>query len=50
MLFGYELSYETKLWSAGISLIFLGLTGLFLVMDLDRPDRFLNVLLRPQWN
>jgi formate-dependent nitrite reductase membrane component NrfD len=50
MLFGYELSYETKLWSAGISLVFLGLTGLFLVMDLDRPDRFLNVLLRPQWN
>jgi len=28
----------------------LALTGLFLVMDLDRPDRFLNVLLRPQWN
>lgn len=50
MLFGNELSYETKLWSAGISLVFLGLTGLFLVMDLDRPDRFLNVLLRPQWN
>ena len=25
------------------------LTGLFLVKDLDRPDRFLNVLFRPQW-
>jgi len=25
-------------------------TGILLVMDLDRPDRFLNVLLRPQWN
>lgn len=49
-LLGYELSDTTKLWSAGISLVFLGLTGLFLVMDLDRPDRFLNVLLRPQWN
>jgi Fe-S-cluster-containing dehydrogenase component/formate-dependent nitrite reductase membrane component NrfD len=34
----------------GIGLLFLTLTGLFLVMDLDRPDRFLNVLLRPQWN
>ena len=33
-----------------VSLIFLALTGLLLVMDLDRPDRFLNVLLRPQWN
>ncbi len=50
MLMGYELSDTTKLWSAGISLVFLALTGLFLVMDLDRPDRFLNVLLRPQWN
>ena len=36
-------------WGLGLGLVFLGLTGLFLVMDLDRPDRFLNVLLRPQW-
>lgn len=50
MLLGFEVSATAKLWSAGISLVFLGLTGLFLVMDLDRPDRFLNVLLRPQWN
>jgi len=49
-LLGHELSSTTKLWSAGLSLVFLALTGLFLVMDLDRPDRFLNVLLRPQWN
>lgn len=46
---GYEVSVTSKLWSAGISLVFLALTGLFLVMDLDRPDRFLNVLFRPQW-
>jgi Fe-S-cluster-containing dehydrogenase component/formate-dependent nitrite reductase membrane component NrfD len=50
ILLGYEVSPTTKLWSVGISLVFLSLTGLFLVMDLDRPDRFLNVLLRPQWN
>ncbi len=50
ILLGYEVSDTAKLWSVGISLAFLGLTGLFLVMDLDRPDRFLNVLLRPQWN
>ncbi|MBE9488699.1 MAG: polysulfide reductase NrfD [Bacteroidetes bacterium] len=49
ILLGYEVSPTTKLWSVGISLGFLALTGLFLVMDLDRPDRFLNVLLRPQW-
>ena len=50
IMLGYEVSSTAKLWSAGISLTFLALTGLFLVMDLDRPDRFLNVLLRPQWN
>ena len=50
ILLGYEISDATKLWSVGISLVFLSLTGLFLVMDLDRPDRFLYVLLRPQWN
>ena len=37
--------------SAGliIGLVFLTITGLLLIKDLDRPDRFLNVLLRPQW-
>lgn len=50
IILGYEVSDTAKLWSAGISLAALALTGLFLVMDLDRPDRFLNVLLRPQWN
>ncbi|HKI99666.1 MAG TPA: 4Fe-4S dicluster domain-containing protein [bacterium] len=32
-----------------ISLVFLGLTGVLLVKDLDQPQRFLYVLLRPQW-
>jgi len=32
-----------------ISLVFLGITGGLLVKDLDRPDRFLSILLRPQW-
>jgi formate-dependent nitrite reductase membrane component NrfD len=37
-------------WLAGIvALVFLGLTGGFLVIDLDRPTRFFYVLLRPQW-
>ena len=31
------------------TLIFMGLTGGLLVKDIDRPDRFLYVLLRPQW-
>ena len=31
------------------ALVFLALTGLLLIKDLDRPDRFLYVLLRPHW-
>jgi formate-dependent nitrite reductase membrane component NrfD len=31
-------------------LVFLGLTGLLLIKDLDQPLRFAYVLLRPQWN
>ena len=30
--------------------IFLAITGILLVKDLDRPERFLYVLLRPNWN
>ena len=36
-------------WSIGLGIFFIAATGAFLVKDLDRPDRFLNVLLRPQW-
>lgn len=32
-----------------ISLVFLGITGALLVKDLDKPSRFLYVILRPQW-
>lgn len=45
-----ELNTTTQWWGIGIGLAFLGATGLLLIMDLDRPDRFLNVLFRPQWN
>ncbi len=34
---------------AVISLIFLAITGILLIKDLGRPDRFLYVLLRPQF-
>ncbi len=39
----------TEWWAYGLGLVFLSLTGLLLVMDLDQPKRFLYVLLRPQW-
>jgi formate-dependent nitrite reductase membrane component NrfD/ferredoxin len=32
-----------------IALAFLGLTGLLLVADLKRPERFWTILVRPQW-
>ena len=35
---------------ATTGLVLLGITGVLLVKDLDRPDRFLYVLLRPNWS
>ncbi len=37
-------------YSVGLGLLFLTLTGLLLVMDLDQPTRFLYVILRPHWS
>jgi Fe-S-cluster-containing dehydrogenase component/formate-dependent nitrite reductase membrane component NrfD len=33
-----------------ISVVFLAATTGLLVFDLERPERFLNILFRPQWN
>ena len=50
-LLGFSTLPDNVKISAGIvSLVFLLMTGIFLVMDLDKPTRFLYVLLRPQWN
>lgn len=41
---------DAALWAGAIlGLIFMLATGLLLISDLDRPDRFHYVLLRPQW-
>ena len=32
-----------------LAIVFLGITGLLLIKDLGKPERFLYVLLRPQW-
>ena len=48
--FGLGDSTAATSWAGVVvGLLFLGLTGALLVLDLDRPDRFLSVLLRPQW-
>lgn len=50
-LFGWaQIGTTAQWWGLGASLFFLMATGLLLIKDLDRPDRFLNVLLRPQWD
>ncbi len=43
------ISSNSSWWAIGLGIGFIGATGGLLVKDLDRPDRFLNVLLRPQW-
>ena len=48
-IFSDDVSKATELNGLLMTLFFMGLTGALLVKDLDRPDRFLYVLLRPQW-
>ena len=47
--FYMNLEQNTQIISLITSLTFMAITGALLVIDLDRPDRFLYVLLRPQW-
>ena len=49
-LVGINIDKVSELNSLYLTLLFMGFTGALLVKDLDRPDRFLYVLLRPQWN
>lgn len=32
-----------------VSMIYIGITGILLIADLDRPERFWYILVRPQW-
>ena len=43
---------DDGLWAVtlGVGIVFLAITGLLLVIDLDRPERFLYVMLRPNWD
>ena len=44
-----DVSFRMKQFGAWMAIIFLAITGILLIKDLGRPDRFLYVLLRPQW-
>ena len=48
-LLGIPLPDNIQWLAVGVALLFLGLTGVLLVKDLERAECFLYVLLRPQW-
>jgi formate-dependent nitrite reductase membrane component NrfD len=48
-LSGLPFHAPTALAAGAATLVLLGLTTAFLVYDLERPERFLLILLRPQW-
>ena len=45
-----EMSDQLWAMTLGVGIVFLAITGLLLVIDLDRPERFLYVMLRPNWD
>ena len=50
LLFGFsDVSDATEWVSIGVGIVFLIITTILLVKDLDKPTRFVYVLLRPQW-
>ncbi len=49
LLGGVPPAASTLLWAGLGTLLFLGITTALLVYDLERPERFLRIVLRPQW-
>ncbi len=45
----FDMSAEQGAIGGITSLVFLGITTLLLVFDLERPERFLRIVFRPQW-
>ena len=46
-LFGFD--RETAVIGLLVALVYIAITTLLLVYDLERPERFFSILLRPQW-
>jgi len=44
-----EMPIQLKMFGNATAFLFLGLTGILLIKDLGRPERFIYTLLRPQW-
>ena len=49
VLGAFEVSHALAALGGLVALVFLGITTAFLVFDLERPERFLRIIFRPQW-
>ena len=47
---GASTAASIGIWTPLLALVFLSITGLLLVTDLKRPDRFFYILIRPNWS
>ncbi len=45
----FDFDGQTVVVAGFISLLFIGLTTILLVADLDKPERFFSIMFRPQW-
>jgi Fe-S-cluster-containing dehydrogenase component/formate-dependent nitrite reductase membrane component NrfD len=48
-LFGAAIAPKTSFIIHSLALAFIGITTVFLVIDLEKPERFLRIVFRPQW-
>ncbi len=46
---GQSLTPKWEITTALVGLVFLGMTGLLLIADLEHPMRFIRIFTRPQW-
>ena len=49
VLGAFEVDHALATIGGLVSLVFLGITTALLVFDLERPERFLRIVFRPQW-
>ena len=49
VLGAFEVSHALAALGGLVALVFLGITTALLVLDLERPERFLRIIFRPQW-
>ena len=48
-MFGSTVDAQSSFIVHSLALAFIGITTIFLVIDLEKPERFLRIVFRPQW-